>query len=856
MRHARRLVGLLAVAWGAATPAGAQRADNPHGRSVQGTCIACHKADAWRPAVIARDFRHAPGTFALEGAHATAPCTACHRSLDFSQAPTTCAACHQDVHKGEFGTQCARCHTPRTFTDRAAMAQAHQLGRFPLRGAHAAVACEGCHARAPNGQLQFVNRPSTCVGCHAATARAVKDPDHQAAAFSTTCTECHTLRAWAGATYDHARTRFPLTLGHAGRPCAACHADKVFTGKPMACEGCHLQDYQRTTNPPHAQGFPVQCASCHGTARWAGATFDHGSTRFPLEGNHRALACAQCHGDKVFRGKVSTCIGCHQKDFQASASPRHAAAGFSTECRSCHVMSGWKGATWDHGRTQFPLTGRHVTVPCQGCHADDVYRGKPTACVACHRAAYDGTRAPPHGAAGFPTLCESCHRTTDWRGAPFDHARTRFALTGAHLTATCADCHGDGVFVGKPTACLACHKGDFEGTTRPPHATSGFPGTCETCHTTSTWTAATFDHARTAFPLTGAHRPVPCLECHRGGTYRGLPTACAACHQPAFDASTNPHHGAAGFTTLCAACHTTTAWAGGRYDHAATAFPLTGAHAARPCSACHADKVYKGKPSACVACHQREYDAAVAPPHKSAGLPTTCQTCHGTSGWKGASFDHASTRFPLTGAHRAATCRDCHASGVYTGLPAACASCHQAAYDASTNPHHGAAGFTTLCASCHTTAAWTGGTYNHGATAFPLTGAHVGKPCSACHADKVYKGKPTACVTCHQAAYDATTAPRHATLGFPTMCQTCHGTAQWLGATFNHDGPYFPIYSGEHRGRWTSCAQCHANPGNYKQFTCLSCHPHSDKAKTDGDHRGKSGYQYVSTACYACHPRP
>ena len=34
-----------------------------------------------------------------------------------------------------------------------------------------------------------------------------------------------------------------------------------------------------------------------------------------------------------------------------------------------------------------------------------------------------------------------CHNTTQWTGATFDHTATGFALTGAHTSVQCAQCH-------------------------------------------------------------------------------------------------------------------------------------------------------------------------------------------------------------------------------------------------------------------------------------------------------------------------------------------------------------------------------------------------------------------------------
>ena len=122
--------------------------------------------------------------------------------------------------------------------------------------------------------------------------------------------------------------------------------------------------------------------------------------------------------------------------------------------------------------------------------------------------------------------------------------------------------------------------------------------------------------------------------------------------------------------------------------------------------------------------------------------------------------------------------------------------------------------------------------------------------CQQCHVNGVYNGLPATCVACHQSDYNTTTNPNHQAAGFPTDCVSCHSTTQWQGATFNHDGQYFRIYSGHHKGRWSTCAECHTNPAAYSEFTCLTCH---GKSQMDNEHKGKSGYSYQSTACYGCH---
>ena len=101
--------------------------------------------------------------------------------------------------------------------------------------------------------------------------------------------------------------------------------------------------------------------------------------------------------------------------------------------------------------------------------------------------------------------------------------------------------------------------------------------------------------------------------------------------------------------------------------------------------------------------------------------------------------------------------------------------------------------------------------------------------------------------------YNNTTNPNHAAAQFPHECQTCHSQTVWTPSTFNHDQAYFPIYSGSHLNRWTLCSQCHQDPTNFATFTCMSSGCHS-QSSTDSQHAGVSGYTYVASACYNCHP--
>jgi hypothetical protein len=333
--------------------------------------------------------------------------------------------------------------------------------------------------------------------------------------------------------------------------------------------------------------------------------------------------------------------------------------------------------------------------------------------------------------------------------------------------------------------------------------------------------------------------------------FSGTSPSCVSCHR-------DPHQGQLGIT--CSTCHTFRSFVDRSAmlrAHQLTRFPLAGAHRTVDCASCHTPAPqgqvrYAGRSTECVSCHQADLKAAKNPDHVAANFPAQCGQCHAPTFWERASFDHARTQFPLTGAHRTATCAACHADGVYTGKPTTCVSCHQADYNGATSPNHVAGGFPTNCQSCHGTTTWGGAGFDHSQTAFPLTGAHAQAQCSACHADGVYAGKPTTCVSCHLTDYNGTTDPKHTAAHFPTTCETCHKTTRWNDATWDHDGAYFPIYSGTHQGRWTSCANCHNNAADYAVFTCLACHARNE---TNNHHQNVPNYTYTSSACYSCHPR-
>jgi len=490
---------------------------------------------------------------------------------------------------------------------------------------------------------------------------------------------------------------------HATVDCDACHkggATSQFQTLSTDCYSCHSSDFKSATSPNHVSGgFSTNCTSCHGVDTWLNAKFDHSAAGFPLTGGHAVppRQCADCHINNNFNLVSTACVSCHLKDYQSTANPNHVAAGFPQTCAQCHNTTSWSNASFNHNMTNFPLTGMHTVPPrqCIDCHVANNYNLTTNTCVSCHLKDYQGTTNPNHVSSNFPQGCEQCHNTSSWLNATFNHNSTGFPLTGSHLVPPrqCSDCHANNNYNLTSTACYSCHQTDYKNAVSPiNHVAVAFPTTCETCHDTVQWSNGTFNHTSTGFQLTGAHLVPPraCADCHINNNYSLNSTLCYSCHQKEYAGTNDPAHQAAGFPTTCELCHDTTAWTDSTFNHNNTAFPLTGAHKVPPahCSDCHMNGNYTTLPTACVGCHQTDYNNSTNPGHAAQPefFPTTCQNCHNTSSWSGATFNHAQyTPFPTSHGNANNVCSTCHInSNDYSIFQ--CTGCH--GNNNASNFHH------------------------------------------------------------------------------------------------------------------------------------------------------------------------
>ena len=590
--------------------------------------------------------------------------------------------------------------------------------------------------------------------------------------------------------------------------CAACHGVKAVNGD-FKCLNCHREIRERLASQRGLHTTQVKpglgqrdCARCHSEhngerfvpIRWDVdlSEFDHGKTGYQLEGSHRGLDCRKCHLPKnipaaerrqilvkdlrrTYLGLTRDCASCHGDQHRAQ---------LSSDCLQCHTYLKWKPATrFDHARAKYQLSAAHLKVACEKCHQQTADGGKPatkfagiafSSCDSCHK--------DPHRAA-FQSACQSCHSPDAWKPAhpasPFDHSRTKFALAGKHAPLACSKCHLTSNFK-EPIAhanCADCHKTDMHG---GQFASRTDRGECSACHTAEGWKPAKFDlaaHRATRYPLEGRHAAVPCAKCHapkgQATLYRIKFGQCLDCHRDAHQAQfAGPPHG-----SRCEDCHVVRGFRPSTYSaasHSASRFSLAGAHLAVACADCHTRQPgsqsagkFRFTDTSCATCHEdphrRQFQARLRAAGAAGGA---CESCHNLVTWRDLSkFEHASSSFPLKGAHRAVSCQKCHPpegpglgiqSVTFRSAPKACSGCHEDIHAGQFA--RGAAG--TDCGRCHAPFAWKPATFDHDrTTGFALAGAHKGVDCGLCHKERrqvngrylmLFKPAPKECSGCHR----------------------------------------------------------------------------------------------------------
>ncbi len=447
-----------------------------HKGALGSACERCHSARD--PFASARTtFDHAVTAFPLAGAHRSAACSACHKDAGYRIARfDTCTTCHKTPHEPRVSSACTTCHTTANWVSRNFN---HERTAFPLAGRHATTPCASCH-KAPATR---VKPPSaTCAACHA---------DPHKGGFKEDCSACHTEKGFSPASFDHlTRARFALEAGHGGLACKACHKNLAapaatpvskrtvdFRGLGAACATCH--------DDPHANELGASCQTCHTVRSFAVASFAHTSEPGFFVGPHVTAPCAKCHTPRgtadpnathpslptSFRATPTACASCHDDVHLGQV---------GADCQSCHSMAAarFEPDRFEHSRSRYPLTGRHVGVECAKCHTRQSAAfpagpgtatrliGLDSTCATCHADAHLGQ---------LETRCEQCHSTASFAVKTYTHADApRDFFTGRHRAARCADCHkretaqfpaghGTTVRFDVDATCVTCHADPHRG---------------------------------------------------------------------------------------------------------------------------------------------------------------------------------------------------------------------------------------------------------------------------------------------------------------------------------------------------------------------------------------------------------
>lgn len=553
-----------------------------------------------------------------------------------------------------------------------------QVSPGPLARAHAALGgpldCMKCHAKGENG----LDRQ--CLACHrevAATLEARRGL-HGKARLGP-CAKCHpdhagedfAMIAWPEGSeerFDHSRTIFVLKGKHRSLACRDCHNARLsvsaiaalsprrdrsrgFVGLETSCTACHAD--------PHRKILGDNCESCHSQDTWKPASgLRHQDTGYPLTGKHATTECDACHRAERLRTPVAAdgrrephwkplaheeCAACHEDPHRDRLGPA---------CSTCHVTESFRKIDrqrLDHDKTRYPLRGKHRSVECAKCHDEKTAWGKKPRfdkCTDCHEQAH-GKEAL---LADKPVDCDACHSVESFKPSTYTaamHADADYPLEGKHRTVTCQNCHpkkqgaaaaglGPAAVLMRPRhdLCTDCHEDPHRGRFGP-NGDRPYEKQCVGCHSLDAFRPARFgldEHSRSAFPLEGAHRAVPCLDCHEALRARAPATSarsgrgaapalelrqrfahCSDCHKTP--------HGEQFEDRDCGTCHGVDEFApASGFDHVkVSAFPLTGEHVGVACSKCHPERagaggvrevVYRPIAHQCQDCHGAAVPAA------------------------------------------------------------------------------------------------------------------------------------------------------------------------------------------------------------------------------------------------------
>ncbi len=808
-------------------------------------------------------------------------CKACHGAQlaggPFSEPSCFTAACH---HNTRPGYALAGSHGLRA-----------KLAQGPSGGGLAS--CQACHGTAfAAGLTASDGTTKACTTCHGVAAPHPAKPWHNAtgsnhattdATNAPVCAQCHYPGAVANPaghpatpapagtapgcfnnTLCHGVEAVPHALGAVWTAATSAAFHGIVAKRDLAyCQSCHGN--AGSTGFEGGAAATTKCSSCHVQARAHADRWYQAPGAFPSyvashrDAGNRSVACALCHDNTKGRtapdatapscfSASANAVACHVNGpsqpnhtipFLGGAHTAANASTFSSDCSSCHAVSG---------------TSPVAAAPlCSVCHkvADPTVPLSGTGtCLSCHT-----------GTAGLPT---------GPGGASFP------SIAGAHAK-----------HLGLPTTltCDSCHAGSGAGTTSHytnANARTGIPDGPAPVSINATFNAKSGTAAFAPSALTCSN-----VSCHGGQATPAWTTSgsinsaadCTKCHavsQTAADTQYNNAFGrhsigthnvtAAGSTIACTTCHNMTNGSSGALAH----FKYLDTPAV--------DGAATGLPADQLPSGTIVFDSAIVSGNRSYTVTTNTQgnggctlTCHTHihsptyETWTASGSPHPvpfltgqndsqlNGHLTVTAAGFTSDCALCHKYAGTSPNPAAplCSVCHTQADPTVSGTDAG------TCLSCHVGAA--GLTSGPSGSSFPSkAGAHAKHlglatqlTCDTCHLgsgtgtvrhysnanarvapptgpatvamDPAFNAKtggtvafnPTALTCSNVSCHGGQVTPnwQSGLLNASTQCTSCHATAIQAGTATQYNDAYGRHSMGTHNvtaaGSTTACTTCH-----------------------------------------------
>lgn len=500
------------------------------------------------------------------------------------------------------------------------------------------------------------------------------------------------------------------------------------------------------------------------------AQLSPGELSFPHQKLDGIKNCTECHllGKGLSKQK---CLNCHNeikiridnsKGYHSSAEVRR------KNCWDCHSehngrefrIINFNEKDFNHSKTGFQLTGKHISIQCRTCHnpkyftdknikKEKTFLGLSQDCKSCHKDVHYNTTKEN---------CNTCHNTENFNSTLYyDHSKTEFPLIGSHKNISCIKCHLKENSTGetkllftkiKSSSCDNCHSDVHKGR---------FGKDCLRCHYFESFSKTNlknFNHSLTNFQLKGSHIQVNCSRCHKEGLTKKLKfDKCNDCHNDFHDGQLNKY-------SDCRDCHNEFGFRPSTFTterHSKTNFQLTGSHLAIECSKCHISNNnwnFVFEKISCQTCHKNVHNDEIINHNFNEDL---CLNCHNTSLWNSVSFNHNLTKFKLEGKHQLVKCKSCHFKEdktenkwLFKSLSGECVNCHL--------DNHNKQFASDKCTSCHYFENWVPIYFDHDKANFNLEGAHKKVVCEKCHQQTtdnegrkyfLYKSGKRKCSDCH-----------------------------------------------------------------------------------------------------------